>query len=208
MGFDPKRKPMLTMREWWNGRHDTLRGYCSLGRAGSSPALRTICEVSATGKRTCLKISYQTNLLYIIMNTKQLGNLTELQCITRLYELGCAVSIPFGNSEKYDAIIEYNNVLYKVQIKHGAPTYEGDQVSYLTINCRWTGHNNTGFNSHKYSAEDVDFFATFYEGECYLIPQKECSSAKILRILPPKNGQTKGICFLEKYKAMEVLKQL
>lgn len=167
-----------------------------------------LCGAGATGKRTCLKISYQTNLLYIIMNTKQLGNLTELQCITRLYELGCAVSIPFGNSEKYDAIIEYNNVLYKVQIKHGAPTYEGDQVSYLTINCRWVGHNNTGFNSHKYSAEDVDFFATFYEGECYLIPQKECSSAKILRILPPKNGQTKGICFLEKYKAMEVLKQL
>ena len=41
MGFDPKRKPMLIMREWWNGRHDTLRGYCSLERAGSSPALRT-----------------------------------------------------------------------------------------------------------------------------------------------------------------------
>ena len=54
MGFDPKRKPMLIMREWWNGRHDTLRGYCSLGRAGSSPAPRTICEVSATGERTCL----------------------------------------------------------------------------------------------------------------------------------------------------------
>ena len=48
-------------------------------------------------------------------NTKKIGNLTELQCITKLYELGFAVSIPFGNSEKYDAIIEKNDKLYKVQ---------------------------------------------------------------------------------------------
>ena len=34
-------------------------------------------------------------------NTKQVGNLTELQCATKLYELGCRISIPFGNSEKY-----------------------------------------------------------------------------------------------------------
>lgn len=30
------------------------------------------------------------------MNTKQIGNLTELQCVTRLYELGCKISISYG----------------------------------------------------------------------------------------------------------------
>ena len=44
---------------------------------------------------------------------KQIGNLTELQCITRLYELGCSISIPYGDSEKYDFILDVNGNLYK-----------------------------------------------------------------------------------------------
>lgn len=39
-----------------------------------------------------------SNFKIIMRNSKEIGNLTELQCITGLYELGCDVSIPFGNS--------------------------------------------------------------------------------------------------------------
>ena len=143
------------------------------------------------------------------MNTKELGNLTELQCITRLYELGCSVSIPFGNSDKYDAIIDVNDKLYKVQIKHSKAYPEGqNNVEYIKFKCRWQGHNATGYSEHQYQANEVDLFATFYNGDCYLVPQSECSNEKILRIIPPRNGQRKGISFLEDYKAEEVLKQL
>ena len=46
------------------------------------------------------------------MDTKQIGNLTELQCITRFYELGYTVSVPYGDSEKYDFILDINgNIL-------------------------------------------------------------------------------------------------
>ena len=54
------------------------------------------------------------------MNTKYLGNLTELQCITRFYELGYPVSIPYGDSEKYDMIIDIANctaVRYNITFK-------------------------------------------------------------------------------------------
>ena len=44
------------------------------------------------------------------MSTKYLGNLTELQCITRFYELGYPVSIPYGDSEKYDMIVDGHRV--------------------------------------------------------------------------------------------------
>lgn len=54
----------------------------------------------------------------------------------------------------------------------------------------------------------LTFFATFYNGECYLVPQSECSNQKILRIKKPKNNQTKGINFLINYKAEEMLKNL
>lgn len=142
-------------------------------------------------------------------NTKKLGNLTELQCITRLYEIGCGVSIPFGNSEKYDAIIEYNNKLYKIQIKHGnLKQDELGEDDYIIIRCTWQGHNYTGYSKHQYTAEEIDFFATYYNGECYLIPQSECSNDKTLRIKRPKNNQVKGINFLKDYIAKDVLDNL
>lgn len=142
-------------------------------------------------------------------NTKRLGNLTELQCITRLYELGCAVSIPFGNSEKYDVIIDYNNKLYKVQIKHGnLHKDELNEDDYISIKCTWEGHNRTGYTKNKYTPDEIDFFATFYDNECYLMKCSECSNQKVLRIKPPKNNQIKGVNFLENFKASEVLKSL
>jgi hypothetical protein len=142
-------------------------------------------------------------------NAKKIGNLTELQCITKLYELGFAVSIPFGNSEKYDAIIEKDNKLYKIQIKHANPHKdELNEIDYISIKCTWEGHNRTGYTRNTYTKEEIDYFATFYEGECYLIPIEECSQQKSLRIKKPKNNQTKGISFLENYNVKEVLKNL
>jgi len=138
-------------------------------------------------------------------NTKKIGNLTELQCATRLYELGASISIPFGNSEKYDLLMDYNDKIYKIQCKHAT---EYDDGAYIKFKATWLGHNNTGYSRHQYQANEVDYFATFYNGECYLIPQNECSNEKSLRIKPTKNNQKKGVSFLEDYKAEEVLKQL
>ena len=73
---------------------------------------------------------------YIMRNSKEIGNLTELQCITALYELGCDVSIPFGNSQKYDVIIDYNNKLYRVQIKHANEHWEDDELAYFNFKTR------------------------------------------------------------------------
>ena len=139
------------------------------------------------------------------MNSKEIGNLTELQCITAFYALGCDVSIPFGNSQKYDIIIDYKNHLYKVQIKH-ANDKNGELFSIKT---RWQGHNTNGYTQTSYTKEDIDFFATYYKDNLYLIPVEECSGAeKNLRIIPPKNGQIKGINFAKDYLAKEVLKRL
>ena len=58
------------------------------------------------------------------MKTKDLGNLTELQCITRFYELGYPISIPYGDSEKYDMILDVNGTLYRLQCKHAKPHFD------------------------------------------------------------------------------------
>ncbi len=143
------------------------------------------------------------------MNTKQIGNLTELQCITYLYGLGCSISIPFGNSDKYDLIMDVNNRLYKVQCKHSAECYdENGEVEYVKFKTTWQSHNTQGYSRNKYTPDEIDFFATFYNDKCYLVPVTECSAHKILRVKTPKNGQTKGVSFLSDYLAEEVISKL
>lgn len=143
------------------------------------------------------------------MNTKQLGNLTELQCMTYLYELGYSISIPFGNADKYDLILDVNNKLYKIQIKHSAEVYdENNEVELIRFNCTWLSHNTQGHTRTKYTNDEIDFFATFYNNQCYLIPIGECSTTKQLRIKLPKNGQRKGVSFLENYKAEDIISKL
>lgn len=142
-------------------------------------------------------------------NTKKLGNLTELQCMTYLYGLGYSISIPFGNADKYDLILDINDKLYKIQIKHSSLYVDlNGEPDYIKFKCTWQSHNTTGYSKTKYQANEIDFFATFYNNQCYLIPQNECSNEKTLRIQPPKNGQRKGISFLEDYLAEEVISKL
>lgn len=142
-------------------------------------------------------------------NTKKLGNLTELQCMTYLYGLGYSISIPFGNADKYDLILDIDDKLYKIQIKHSSEYVDlNGEIEYIKFKCTWQSHNTTGYSKKKYQENEVDFFATFYNGQCYLVPVSECSAEKILRIKPPKNNQRKGISFLEDYTAEEVISKL
>ena len=142
-------------------------------------------------------------------NTKEVGNLTELQCITGLYELGCDVSIPFGNSQKYDLIMDHNGKLYKVQVKHAKDEYTDGKITHFSFKTRWQGHNSNGYTQTSYTKEDIDLFATYHLNRIYLIPVEECSGAvKTIRYVPPKNGQRTGINFAQDYFAEEVLKKL
>lgn len=147
----------------------------------------------------------------MVVDNKQIGNLTELQCITRFYELDCVVSVPYGDSSKYDMILEYQGGLYKLQCKHAKEFFETDgTLSYLKIKTSWqSGYTkNSQYHTNKYSKNDIDYFVTHYQGVNYLIPVEECSTEKVLRVLPPKNGQVKGVSFLNNYKDVEVLKNL
>lgn len=144
-------------------------------------------------------------------NSKRIGNLAELQCITRLYELGYSISIPYGDNEKYDFILDINGSLYKIQCKHAMLHFnEDNNVDYISIDTTWqTGYTkNKKMQYHTYSATEIDYFVTFYENKSYLIPVDECNTQKILRVLPPKNNQSKGINYLNDYIDEKICKSL
>ena len=105
-----------------------------------------------------------------MINTKILGNTTEMECMLECMKLGIQVSIPFGEDSRYDFIMDYNNKLYKIQCKHCSEILDNDgeavAIKFKTV--RQSGSNATVHTRAKYTKDEIDYFATSYEGHCYL----------------------------------------
>lgn len=134
-----------------------------------------------------------------------IGEITEQQVALEFLKLGYLVSKLLVQSSKYDFIVDINHKLYKIQVKTGT-LKENSYIEFATS----TSHTNTkGTLNLSYSPEDVDFFATMYENECYLIPYNVCGTrTQRLRVIPTKNGQIKGITFAKDYYLKDVIKKL
>ena len=134
-----------------------------------------------------------------------IGEITEQQVALEFLKLGYLVSKPLVQSSKYDFIVDINHKLYKIQVKTG--TFKED--SYIEF-ATSTSHTNTkGTLNLSYSQDDVDFFATIYNGECYLVPFEICGKrSQRLRLVPTKSGQTKGITFAKDYHLEDIVKKL
>lgn len=140
-----------------------------------------------------------------MLNSHFIGEITEQQVALEFLKQGILISKPLVQSSRYDFIADINNHLYKIQVKTG--TFKED--SYLEF-ATSTSHTNTqGTLNLSYSADDVDFFATMYENQCYLIPFELCGKrAQRIRFIPTKNGQTKGILFAKDFKLEDIVKTL
>lgn len=136
------------------------------------------------------------------MDSKFVGNITELEVLTYITKLGYQVSIPFGDRERYDQIWDINGKLLRIQVK----------TSHLVENaikfsCRSAHRVNGRCVNTQYTSDEIDYFATYWDKKCYLIPVGEVSNEKTLRFIPPKSGQIKGISFAKDYEVEEMLKK-
>jgi len=140
-----------------------------------------------------------------MLSSHFIGEITEQQVALEFLKLGILVSKPMVQSSKYDFIVDINHSLYKIQVKTG--TYKEEAFLEFATS---TSHTNTkGTLNLSYSEEDVDFFATIYNGQCYLVPYELCGKrSQRIRFVPTKNGQTKNILFAEDFKLEKVLETL
>ena len=144
-----------------------------------------------------------------MIDTKIKGNVTEMESMLAFMKLGYQVSIPFGEDSRYDFVVDINDKLYKIQCKTCSEIIDNEEVVAIRFKTvRQSGSRATNWTRTKYEANEIDYFATSYQGKCYLVPLNECSNEKTLRIKLPKNNQTKGISFLKDYELSEVLKTL
>ena len=135
--------------------------------------------------------------------TNQKGLITELEVALYFIKLGYSVSQPLNIDSKYDFILDTGKQLLKIQVKTAHnPTDKNDTIRFK---CRSvTGRNQV--KQSLYSKEDIDYFATFWEGEVYLIPVEECSTEKTLRL--NRDIVRSNWNYAEDYLATEVLKVL
>lgn len=135
------------------------------------------------------------------LSTQQKGIVTEMSVATYLLALGYNVSQPMCQDSKYDLIVDVDGKLLRLQVK----TSRQNTQSSITFNCRSTTSNVKNCKSRRYSSDDVDYFATFWDGKTYLVPISECSSEKSLHI---ERTNRKDWSYMEDYLAERVLKAL
>lgn len=138
------------------------------------------------------------------MDTNTKGKITESKILSYIIEQGYSVSIPFGDKDKYDQIWDINNHLLRIQIKTSRPIDEN--VSGIVFNCRTTYSRSTGTKTHHYTKDEIDYFATFWDNKCYLIPVQECSDKKFLRFTSKQNQP--NISWAKDYEFQEVIKTI
>lgn len=136
--------------------------------------------------------------------SNQKGDLTELYVLTHFMEMGIIVSTPYGQNSRYDMIIDYNNHLYRIQVKTSHSDNNGETFMFYSASSHITAR---GCHKVTYSKDEIDFFATIWDNQLYLIPVEECGSTVTLRIAPPKNNATKNIRFAKDYTFKEIMKE-
>ena len=133
-----------------------------------------------------------------MLNTHFKGEITELQVAEAFLALGYQVCKPLVSDRRDDFIVDINHHLYRIQVKTASLSEDGDYIQFKTQ----SSHTNTQRTVyHSYSAEDIDYFATMHNHQCYLVPvDKVGNRAFRLRLKPTKNGQVKNINFAENFK--------
>lgn len=106
------------------------------------------------------------------MNANQKGCYSEYLFATMAMENGFNVSMPLLDASPYDAIIEKNNKLYKIQIKHASKTRKRDYKNIHIVLRR---------SQDFYKLEEVDYFAIYHEElkGFFIVPNTEQRSIRI-----------------------------
>ncbi|ELZ06868.1 MULTISPECIES: group I intron-associated PD-(D/E)XK endonuclease [Natrialba] len=82
-------------------------------------------------------------------NSKDIGDETEAKAIATLLSCGYSVSIPFGDNDKYDLLVDNEGEIYRIQCKTG-----------------WENKKNTfRFNTHTQTTRNGTYHEDIYQGE-------------------------------------------
>lgn len=122
-----------------------------------------------------------------IMQPKEIGERTEAAILNHFIQKGIPVSIPWGNNQRYDLILDYNGTLLKAQCKTGV--YKKGVVMFASS-------SHAGGKARKDYIGQVDCFLVYCEvlNKFYKVDLKNFSNinAISLRVDPLKKCAPKS----------------
>lgn len=105
------------------------------------------------------------------------GQIIELKVQEELLRYGFDISIPSYNASKYDLIADTGKELLKIQVKKSISTSK----SSFTFSCTTQNVKSSTKTKHKYTKDEIDYFATVWQDKVYLIPVDETSLSKAIQ---------------------------
>jgi hypothetical protein len=120
---------------------------------------------------------------------KRRGEAAEAAFLARATHLGFSVCIPWGDSNRYDSVVELDRVFLRVQVK-SATGYAENRYRVKT----------TGASGKVYTSKEIDFFVAYVvpENLWYIIPIQAIGQRKGIRFYPTTRRQSKAM--FEKYR--------
>lgn len=136
---------------------------------------------------------------------KQLGERSQAHITARLLDSGYNVLVPYGDSSRYDLVIEdANGQFWRVQCKT-AWIEGGDNgfIKFATTSLRSRSTNGKVTYSRAGYTGQVDYFAVYSHEfrKVYLIPANQARGTTMrLRLAPSKNKQERGVHWAADYE--------
>lgn len=124
---------------------------------------------------------------------KQLGELAEMMFMVKATTKGLIVAKPYGESHRYDFLVDSGKRLWRVQVKSSTCTH----WRAYTVNAYW----KTTRKHLPYLPSKVDFLAVIILGTdiWYLIPVRALAGRLMVRVYP-FGGDRRGSRRHEKYR--------
>jgi hypothetical protein len=120
---------------------------------------------------------------------KSRGEAAEAAFLARATALGFSVCIPWGDSDRYDSVVELNHGLLRVQVK-SATLYAENRYRVKT----------SGARGKVYTSKEIDFFVGYIvpENIWYIIPVQAIGQRTGIRFYPTTRRQSRAM--FEKYR--------
>jgi hypothetical protein len=120
---------------------------------------------------------------------KRRGEAAEAAFLARATALGFTVLIPWGDSNRYDSVVELDRGFLRVQVK-SATRYAETRYRVKT----------TGANGQVYTSKEIDLFVGYVvpENIWYIIPIQAIGHRKSIRFYPTTRRPSRAL--FEKYR--------
>jgi hypothetical protein len=133
------------------------------------------------------------------MARQKRGEQGELAFLSKAASLGFDLALPYGQSRRYDVVVDNGKNLWRVQVKTTEHILNGLYLAGI--------HHRANRKAHAYTESEIDFVAVYIlpEKTWYILPVREVTEHRSLLFRP--KGYTRRDPYAHYREAWHLLRQ-